>query len=145
MHFWTYGLRKTWLLKCLKSPVSEDPSTRNMVSGTKYYSKLNDSTFTKFTDPCEDNLSWKSLSQWYPKSLGCLLIHWLPMTSIVFLKEGIYCNIFRWNYLIKENIFIFFFFFDVPNLDSIFNCFKKKMNHITHGFLNWRTAKTAVS
>ena len=41
--------------------------------------------------------------------------------------------------------FFFFFFFDVPNLDSIFNCFKKKMNHITHGFLNWRTAKNVVS
>ena len=26
---------KTWLDKCLKSPVSEDPSTSNMVNGTK--------------------------------------------------------------------------------------------------------------
>ena len=30
MYFWTYRLRKTWLNKCLKSPVSEDPSTSNM-------------------------------------------------------------------------------------------------------------------
>ena len=27
MYFWTYGLRKTWLDKSLKSLVSEDPST----------------------------------------------------------------------------------------------------------------------
>ena len=30
MYFSTYGLRKTWLDKCLKSPVSEDPLTSNM-------------------------------------------------------------------------------------------------------------------
>ena len=34
--FLTYGLRKTWLDKCLKSPVSEDPSKSNMVNGPKY-------------------------------------------------------------------------------------------------------------
>ena len=111
MDFWTYGLRNTWLVKCLKSPVSEDPSTRNLVNGTKYYSKLDDSTFTTFIDPCEDNSRWKSLSQWHPKSLGYLLTHWLPMTSIVFLKEAIYCNIFRCNYLRKEKIFLNFFYF----------------------------------
>ena len=33
MYFRTYGLRKTWLFKYLKSPVSEDPSTSNMVDG----------------------------------------------------------------------------------------------------------------
>ena len=49
--------QKTWLVKCVKRPVSEDPSTRKMVSGTKYYSKLNDCNFTKFTDPCEDKLA----------------------------------------------------------------------------------------
>ena len=117
---------KNVISKCVKSPVSEDPSTRKMVSGTKYYSKLNDSPFTKFTDPCEDNLGWKSLSQWYPKSLGCLLTHWLRMTSIVFLKEGIYCNIFRWNYLIKENIFIIFFFFWCSKFRFNFQLFQKK-------------------
>ena len=35
MYFLTYGLRKTWLYKCLKIPVSEDPSTSNMVNGPK--------------------------------------------------------------------------------------------------------------
>ena len=31
-----YGLLKKWLDKCFKSPVSEDPSTRNMVKGPKH-------------------------------------------------------------------------------------------------------------
>ena len=55
MYFLTYGLRKTWLFKCLKSPVSEDPSTSSMVNGPKPISKLNDSTFTVFIDCYECN------------------------------------------------------------------------------------------
>ena len=51
MDFWTYGLRKTWLVECLKSPVSEDPLTSNMVNVPKHFSKLNDSNFTKLNDP----------------------------------------------------------------------------------------------
>ena len=55
MDFWTYGLWKTLLIKCLKTPLSEDPSTNNMVNEPKHISKLNDSTFTIFIDLCEDN------------------------------------------------------------------------------------------
>ena len=50
MCYGTYGLRKTWLDKCLKSLVSEDPSTSNMLKGPKKCSKLNDSAFTIFID-----------------------------------------------------------------------------------------------
>ena len=53
MYFSTYGLQKTWLEECLKSPVSEDPSTTNIVNGPKHCSKLNDSTYTIFIDSCE--------------------------------------------------------------------------------------------
>ena len=34
MYFRNYRLRKTWLKKSLKSPLSEDPSTSNMLKGT---------------------------------------------------------------------------------------------------------------
>ena len=68
MYFWTYALRKTWSYKCLKSPVSEDPSTSNMGKGPKHCWNLNDSTFTISTDPSECNsvgkpffLIWKIL------------------------------------------------------------------------------------
>ena len=55
MYFLTSGLRKTWLDKYLKSPVSEDPSTGNKLNELKHCSKLNDSTFNVFIDPCEGN------------------------------------------------------------------------------------------
>ena len=48
MYFSKYRLRKTWLDKCLKSHVSEDPYTDNMENWSKQSSNLNDSTFTKF-------------------------------------------------------------------------------------------------
>ena len=55
MYFRNYGLRKTGLDKSLKSPVSEDPSTGNMVNGQKQCCNLNDSTFTTFIYHCEGN------------------------------------------------------------------------------------------
>ena len=61
MYFWTYGLQKKWLHKCLKSTVSEDPWRSNKVKGQKHSSNLNDSTFTIFIDLCEGNSGWKSL------------------------------------------------------------------------------------
>ena len=41
---------KTWLDKCLKSFVSEDISTSNMVNGPKNCSNYRDSTFIIFID-----------------------------------------------------------------------------------------------
>ena len=37
MYFLNYGLRKTWLDQCLKSPLSEDPSKSNMVNALKHF------------------------------------------------------------------------------------------------------------
>ena len=37
MYFSTYGLGKTWLDKRLKSLVSEDPSTSNMINARKHW------------------------------------------------------------------------------------------------------------
>ena len=36
MHLRKYGLTKTWLDNSLKNPISEDPSTSNMVNGHKH-------------------------------------------------------------------------------------------------------------
>ena len=44
MKFSTYGLKKKWLDKCLKSLLSEDPQTSNMVNGLKHCINLNGST-----------------------------------------------------------------------------------------------------
>ena len=40
MYFRNYGLPKTWLDQCLKSPVSEDPTKSNMVNTLKHCSNL---------------------------------------------------------------------------------------------------------
>ena len=61
MCFGNYGLPKTWLDKCVKSPVSEDPSKSNMVNAPKNCSDLNDSPFTIFIDHWEANCLTKSV------------------------------------------------------------------------------------
>ena len=65
------------------------------------------------------------------------------MTSILFLIEAIYCNIFRCIYLRNEKYFLKFFS-HFPNLESISNIFKKKMTLIADVFLNLRTPKYVV-
>ena len=55
MCFQNYGLRNTWLDKCLKSPVSEEPSTGNIVNELKHSFSLNDRTLIIFTDHCDKN------------------------------------------------------------------------------------------
>ena len=52
MYFRYYGLRKTWLDKCLKSAVSEYPSTSNMVNWSEHCSYVNGKSFTIFMDHC---------------------------------------------------------------------------------------------
>ena len=80
---------KRWLDKCLKSPVSEDPSRSNMVNVPKHGSDLHRMVFIIFIGHCQVNWVGKSLSYWYAKSWDCLLTHWLPITSILFLIERI--------------------------------------------------------
>ena len=46
---------KTWLVKCLKSPVQEDPSRRKMVNWPKHCWNLHHSTFIIFIDHCQGN------------------------------------------------------------------------------------------
>ena len=44
MYFRNYGLAKTWLDQCLKSPVSEDSTKSNMVNAPKHCSNLKDTS-----------------------------------------------------------------------------------------------------
>ena len=46
MYFRNYGLPKTWLDQCLKSPISEDPTKSNMVNAPKNNSSLKDTSLT---------------------------------------------------------------------------------------------------
>ena len=61
MYFRNYGLQKTWLDICLKSPVSEDNLTGNMVNGPKPCCNLNESTVSIFIDHFEGKWVRKSI------------------------------------------------------------------------------------
>ena len=61
MYFLEYGLQKTWLGKCLKRPLSEDPWKRNMVNGPKHCWNLHSSN---------RKLIWKKLLLLICKTLG---------------------------------------------------------------------------
>ena len=124
MYFWTYRLRKTWLDKCPKSQVSEDPWTSDTVNWPKHCWNLNGSTFTIFIGHCERNSVAKSLSFWYAKYSDNLLTHWLSMTSVLFLIRTIFCNITRYNYLRDKIFFTIFFAFSKFTLN--FEHFQKK-------------------
>ena len=49
--FLNLGTPKTWLDKCLKTLLSEDPSRSNMGNGAKHCWNMKDSNFTRFIDP----------------------------------------------------------------------------------------------
>ena len=53
MYFRNYGLRKTWLDKCLKSPATEELQKVNVLNGPKHCFNLTASTFTIFIDHLE--------------------------------------------------------------------------------------------
>ena len=58
---------KMWWDKCLKSPVSEDPSTSNMVNMPKRSWNQHHNTFSILIDNCQVNWVRKSLSYWLAK------------------------------------------------------------------------------
>ena len=81
--FPTLGTLKTWLGKTLKSPVSGDTSTNNMVNVHKHGSNFHHIAFIIFIDHCRVNWVRKTPSYWEDSSWDCLLTHWLPMKSIL--------------------------------------------------------------
>ena len=50
MYFRNYGLRKTWLGKCLKRLVLEDLLTSNVLRSLKLCLNMLSSTFNRFID-----------------------------------------------------------------------------------------------
>ena len=75
--------------KCLKSPVWEDPPTSNMVNMPNKFWNLRDIIFMIFIDHCQVNWVRKSMCFWHAKPWECLLTYWLPMESIILLRETI--------------------------------------------------------
>ena len=52
MYFGNYGLRETWLNKCLNSTISEDTSATGMANGNKHNWNLDGKTFIIVIDHC---------------------------------------------------------------------------------------------
>ena len=100
---------KTWSDKCLKSPVFEYPSTSNVENVPKHCWNLHHSSFIIFINHWQVNWVGKSLCYWHAKSWDCLLTHWLPMKSILFLIETISRFQFRCNYLTQKKTISEFF------------------------------------
>ena len=80
---------KAWSDKSLKTPVSPNPSTSNMVNIPKHCWNLYHSTFIPLIDHSQVNWVGKSLRYIHAKSLYWLLTYCLPMKSILFLRETI--------------------------------------------------------
>ena len=55
MYLRNYGFRKTWLGKCLKTPISQDHLTGNVVNGSRHCFIRNDRPITIIIDQCEGN------------------------------------------------------------------------------------------
>ena len=115
-----------------------------MVNGTIHCWNLNESTFIIFMDCCEViQVAKVSLSDMQNlRAVSCVLTNWLPITSILFLIETFYKNIFRCNYLRNEKYFLIFFSF--VNLHSILEIFKKKKTLIADAFLDLATSIEVV-
>ena len=96
---------KTWLDKCLKSPVSENPYASNIVNFPKQCRNHHHSTLIIIIDQCEVNWVGKGLSYWHAKSWDCFLTHCLPMKSILFFIGRIWRYQFRLNYIRNKKLF----------------------------------------
>ena len=59
MYFRNQKKQKMWLAKCLKSSISEHPSTINMFKGPKHCLKLPYNTFIIYFNHAEQNLFGK--------------------------------------------------------------------------------------
>ena len=146
MYSLTNKLRKTWLDEFLKSPVSEESSTSNMVNVPKHCSKLNGSTFTIFIDPVEKFYVESPWVIW--KILGPFVNLLTVQDKYFLLNRGNLLQHFQIQLCQKQKTFssisVFFFFFAFSQFRFNFEHFQKKTRLIADVFLNLRTPKNVV-
>ena len=107
-YFWSYWLRKTCLLKCIKGLVSENPLTVNVLTSPKNCWNLQKSTFNLLSHHFEPAWVRKSHFQWDPGFQHCFLTRWLPTNSILVIIRRIYRYQFKCNYLKNKKHFLNF-------------------------------------
>ena len=87
-----------------------------------------------FTSTCQIvsfvlvKLRWKTSFLVRSEILECLLRHWLPMTSILVIKENRSRKLFKSTYLKNQKCFISFLL-HLLNLHEIFIILKNRMRH----------------
>ena len=115
-----------------------------MVNGPKHYRDLHDNTFIMLIDHCEDNWVGTNLSDSYGKFQDCLLTHWLPISSVLFLIGTISMQSIQMQLSKKKNFFLKFFHHFL-NLDKFLNILKKKIwRSLLMHFRNYRLRKTLL-
>ena len=120
MYFWTYGLRKTWLGKCLKKPLSEETSKSDMVNGQKYCSKLDFDWFLSI------QFSWKKSLLMICIILGLFVNPLTANDMYSLLTRGNLLLRFEMPFSQKPKIFPdFSFFFAVSQFRFNFEHFQK--------------------
>ena len=127
MYFWFYGLWKTWLNKCLKNPVSEDPLTSKMVNGPTHSSNWTAGPLSYLLIPVKRFRFKKSFWVIW-KILGLFLNPLTAYNKYSLLQRQF---IATWSDAItsetKTSFGNVFFFLHFLNFDSILkNCRKKK-------------------
>ena len=94
---------------CVKSQVSEDPSTSNMRNWPKHCWNLNHSTFTIFIDTCKENQVWKNLWEIW-KILGLFVNTLTANDKYSLLNRGNLLQHFQMQWYQKRKSFPDFFF-----------------------------------
>ena len=123
LYLLNYWLQETWLLKCVKGPVSKHPLAVNVLTDPKYCWNLHGSTFILFLHHFRiDQLTWK--------------------TSLI-VRPQMLCQ-FKRNYVRNQKRFVTFLLC-FWNLHKIWNILKKKMSLIDYVFANLWTPKDVVT
>ena len=134
MYIWTYGIRKTWLDKCRKSPASEDSFSSNVVNGSNNRSKLNDSTSLR------SQFRLKKLLWVISKFLGLSVSPLTADNQYSVLNRGNLLQNFQMQLLQKRKIFSEFFFI-FPQFIFNFEHLQEKDESHSYVILNLRLRK----
>ena len=129
-----------WLVKCVISLVSEHFAIVSMLNSLKKCTKA----FPSYCFITWLKLSWKMFVLVHLKSHECLLTHWLPISSILFVIGRSYGNQFSCNCLRKIKLFLTFLV-NIFNLNRNLNILKKKMTLISCVFSKLQTTKDVIS
>ena len=129
---------KTCLDKCLKSPISENPSTSNMINASKHCPNLR---YININWSLPYQLSWKKFLLLTWKILGLLVSTSSTDEKCPVVKRDKLTIPIQMDYLRNKKVF-HDFLLHFSNLAEILNVLKQKTTLIAFVFPKLRTPKT---